>query len=102
MAIEIHTVSVDCRNAWELARFWAALLEWTVDDDNSEGDDEVGVSPPADGQAPLLFIEVPEAKSIKNRLHLDLKPDDQEAEVRRAIALGATRAEVGQSGKESW
>ncbi|MEO6712062.1 MAG: VOC family protein [Mycobacteriales bacterium] len=102
MAMTIHTVSADCRNAWKLAHFWAALLDWTVDDDNAEGDDEVGITPRVDGPAPLLFIEVSEPKAIKNRIHLDLKPDDQAAEVERALALGAMRTDVGQTGDESW
>jgi hypothetical protein len=50
----------------------------------------------------LLFLEVPEAKSVKNRLHLDLRPDDQTAEVERVIALGARRVDVGQSGDVGW
>lgn len=44
----------------------------------------------------LLFLKVPEPKSVKNRLHLDLRPEDQSAEVDRLLALGATRADVGQ------
>jgi hypothetical protein len=42
------------------------------------------------------FISVPDAKRAKNRLHFDLNPDDQEAEVERLVALGATRVNVGQ------
>jgi len=57
---------------------------------------------PAPGRLPgLLFVRVPEAKSVKNRLHLDFRPDDRDAEVQRLLALGATRAEVGQ-GEQSW
>jgi hypothetical protein len=47
-------------------------------------------------------VRVPDLKSAKNRMHLDLRPDDQAAEVERAIALGATRSQIGQSGEESW
>jgi hypothetical protein len=57
---------------------------------------------PEDGVSPdLLFVAVPEAKTIKNRLHLDLRPDDQDAEVQRLLGLGATRADIGQ-GEQSW
>jgi hypothetical protein len=52
--------------------------------------------------APLLFIEVPGTKAVKNRLHLDLTPDDQAAEVERLCDLGAAPASVGQCGDESW
>ena len=45
---------------------------------------------------------MPEQKSVKNRLHIDLRPDDQAAEVARIEALGATRVAVGQGGDVSW
>ena len=52
----------------------------------------------------LLFIKVPEPRTVKNRMHLDLSPVDRsrDEEVERLLALGATRAEVGQTGEESW
>lgn len=50
----------------------------------------------------LLFQRVPEPKTVKNRLHLDFRPDDHEAEVTRFLALGARHADVGQTGEESW
>jgi hypothetical protein len=49
----------------------------------------------------LVFVAVPEHKTVKNRLHLDFRPDDRDREVERMLALGATRADVGQ-GEESW
>ena len=59
-------------------------------------------SGPAEDRLPgLLFVPVPEQKTIKNRLHLDFRPDDQDAEVERLLALGATRADVGQ-GEQTW
>lgn len=58
---------------------------------------------PEDGVAPdLLFLRVPEAKAVKNRLHLDLRPTDQAAEVARLEALGARRVAVGQGPEVSW
>ena len=58
---------------------------------------------PENGLVPdILFLKVPEAKTIKNRLHLDLRPVDQTAEVARLEALGATRIEVGQGPEVSW
>ena len=59
------------------------------------------IAPPDGSGSALLFIRVPDAKVIKNRLHLDLNPDDQEAEVRRLLALGATRKDIGQ-GDAGW
>ena len=49
----------------------------------------------------LLFVSVPERKAVKNRLHLDFRPDDQLAEVDRLLGLGATLADVGQ-GAQPW
>ncbi|MGB6454146.1 MAG: VOC family protein [Streptosporangiaceae bacterium] len=58
---------------------------------------------PEDGVAPdLLFLRVPEAKAVKSRLHLDLRPTDQAAEVARLEALGARRVAVGQGPEVSW
>lgn len=45
----------------------------------------------------ILFVRVPDRKVVKNRLHFDLKPKDQHAEVDRIIGLGATHADIGQS-----
>ena len=49
-----------------------------------------------------IFIAVPGEKSVKNRIHLDFKPDDQQAEVARLVGLGAKQVDIGQSGDESW
>lgn len=80
------------------AEFWEQALGWRR---THETPDEVVLEPPAgspeDGVSPdLLFVRVPEGKALKNRLHLDLRPDDQAAEVARLEALGARRADVGQ------
>jgi hypothetical protein len=50
----------------------------------------------------LLFLRVPKPQAGKNRLHLDLRPDDQAAEVERVKSLGARPVEIGQQGDESW
>ena len=52
--------------------------------------------------ADLLFLRVPESKTLKNRLHIDLRPDDQQAEVERLEALGAERVSVGQGDEATW
>jgi len=84
--------------------FWQQVLGWRL---TYEHDDEVVIEPPVgspeDGVSPdLLFLKVPEARSVKNRLHIDLRPDDRDVEVARIEALGATRVDVGQTGSESW
>jgi hypothetical protein len=104
MSLRIETLTVDAEDPVSLARFWSEVLdwEWREDEDGDvwvePGDDH----PDRDSTRPLLFLGVPEAKSGKNRLHLDLTPDDQAAEVARLVDLGATPASVGQRGDEDW
>ena len=91
-------VCVDCADPGRLATFWQQALGWRR---THETDSEVVLEPPADspeaGVSPdLLFLRVPEAKGAKNRLHLDLRPLDQAAEVARLESLGARRIDVGQ------
>lgn len=50
----------------------------------------------------ILFLKVPETKTVKNRIHLDLRPDDQAAEVQRLTAMGARRVDIGQSDDVTW
>ncbi|MGH3366019.1 MAG: VOC family protein, partial [Nocardioidaceae bacterium] len=104
MAIRVQCVCVDAGDPDGLARFWAAALGWRR---THQEPDETVLEPPAgsaeDGVAPdLLFLRVPEAKTVKNRLHLDLRPDDQQAEVARLEALGARRVSVGQPADAPW
>ena len=88
-----HT-SVDCGNAYELSEWWKQVLEYVdmPDDPNEAGHDECWIQRP-DGGHPVLFIEVPEAKNVKNRLHFDLRPSagTRDEEVDRVVALGATQ-----------
>ena len=87
-----------------IARWWAEALGWRI---TNEDADEVVLEPPAgnreDGVSPdILFLGVPETKSVKNRLHIDLRPEDQAAEVARLEALGAKRIEIGQGPDVTW
>ena len=98
MALEWEQVNVDAADPAGLGRWWADLLGWVVVDDS----DEVFEIRPSEDELPgLLFAPVPEAKEIKNRLHLDFRPDDQAAEVQRFLDAGARRVDVGQ-GDAPW
>jgi len=104
MTIRVQCMAIDSNDPDKLARFWADVLGWRR---TYEEVDEVVLEPPAgspeDGVAPdLIFLRVPEEKSVKNRLHLDLRPDDQDAEVRRVEGLGARRVSVGQGDDVTW
>jgi predicted enzyme related to lactoylglutathione lyase len=104
MTVRIETVTVDAEDPESLGRFWSEALGWEWREDE-DGDVwvEPGIGHPDRGTTmPLLFLEVPETKSAKNRIHLDLTPDDQAAEVERLRGLGATLASIGQLGDEDW
>lgn len=99
MNIRIQGLCIDTGDPARIASFWQSALGWRC---TYESDDEVVLEPPEDGVAPpLLFLRVPEGKVVKNRLHLDLRPGDQAAEVARLEALGARRVSIGQ-GQVSW
>jgi hypothetical protein len=98
MSLEWEQVNVDSRNPAELGRWWQEALGWVVVNDDP---DEYEIRSAPDQLPGLLFVPVPETKSIKNRLHLDFRPDDRDAEVERLLSLGATHADVGQ-GEQSW
>jgi predicted enzyme related to lactoylglutathione lyase len=98
MSLEWEQVVIDARNPVELGRWWAEALRWEI----------VNIEPaevelrPRDGRLPgILFEPVDDPKPVKNRLHLDFRPDDQAAEVERLLAMGATRVDIGQ-GDVTW
>ena len=94
MSLRISHLSVDSRDAHAQSHWWSEVLGWSEDpeDPNLPGHEECMIFSP-DGRSRLLFIEVPEAKSVKNRLHLDLVPTDRsrEEEVERVLGLAATQ-----------
>jgi hypothetical protein len=109
MTSKFTELAIDCADPGGLARFWCAVLDYEVQEEDDElvtigspavpeGRSRVGPVPPT-----LTFARVPEGKTIKNRVHLDVNPADreQDEEVRRLLSLGATRADVGQ-GDVSW
>jgi predicted enzyme related to lactoylglutathione lyase len=91
MSIRIQCLCIDTTDPARLASFWEAALGWR----RTYGAE--------DGMVPdLLFLGVPQDKAGKNRLHLDLRPDDQGAEVARLERLGARRVDIGQGPDASW
>jgi Glyoxalase-like domain len=104
VTIRIECLSVDAHDPATQARWWSEALGWQIiEEDGDEG--EYVIAPPEGADAGLgeiLFIRVPEDKAVKNRLHLDLRPDDQAAEVARFERLGAQRVDVGQSADVTW
>jgi len=97
VSLRLQNLTVDCRDPELVGRFWSAALQLSLQGpQDSEWWLELG------GDSPdMLFLSVPETKSVKNRVHLDLRPDDQEAEVSRLTSLGASRIDIGQ-GEVTW
>ncbi|MDH6578018.1 VOC family protein [Kitasatospora sp. MAP5-34] len=89
MASLVRHVTIDCSDAYRLGGFWAEVLDSALNEDDKPGDPEALVA--ADGIT-VLFITVPDAKTVKNRVHFDLQPKDRtrDQEVERLLALGAT------------
>ncbi|MFD0257954.1 VOC family protein [Kitasatospora indigofera] len=88
MASLVRHVTFDCADAYRLGSFWAEVLGASVHEDDKPGDPEALV---ASEGAVLLFVTVPDAKTVKNRVHLDIQPQDRtrDEEVERLLALGA-------------
>ena len=109
MTSKFTELAIDCADPGSLARFWCSVLGYEVQDEHDgivtigsplapEGNKRLGPVPPS-----LTFAQVPEAKTVKNRLHVDVNPTDreQDEEVRRLLDLGARHADVGQ-GEATW
>lgn len=89
MTSSIRHITVDCTDPYALAGFWAQALDGSLADDDFPGDPEASVTAAA---ATLLFVRVDDRRTVKNRVHLDLQPQDRsrDEEVERLLSLGAT------------
>lgn len=87
----LRHVTFDCANPYELATFWSKVTGWPVSAEDAPGDTEVLIEAPAPVPG-MLFIAVPDAKTVKNRVHIDWQPADRtrDEEVTRVLTLGAT------------
>ena len=93
MASRWEQIVVDAEDPGRLARWWAEALGYLIVHESPD-EIEIRLTP---GQTPsLVFVPVPEAKAVKNRLHIDLRPDDQESEVERLVDMGARPVDIGQ------
>ena len=98
VTLRIEDVVIDCADPARVGRFWAELTGATLEGPDEDGNhwldaDESGLQ--------LIFVPVPDAKASKNRVHIDLRPGDQAAEVERALGLGARHVDIGQ-GDVTW
>jgi hypothetical protein len=89
---------VDAVDPARLARWWAEALGYQI---TYEKSDEVEIRRAPDELPGLIFVPVPDGKAGKNRLHIDLRPAEQEAEVERLVNMGARHVDIGQ-GDVGW
>lgn len=95
MTLRLGNITFDCAHALSQAQFWSAALGLPI---RPDANDFFASLDGGRGGPTWLFIQVPEGKTAKNRMHIDLAADDREAEVQRLVRLGATR--VGE--KDEW
>jgi predicted enzyme related to lactoylglutathione lyase len=98
MSCIVREVEIDCADPERVATFWSQVLEWPL---KVEPTGLYWISSTGEPWAPppvLVFAPVPEPKTVKNRVHLDLNPSgvDQAEELERLLALGARHVDIGQ------
>ena len=101
MSCKFTELVVDCIEPRRVADFWAAVLGYTVTEATDEG---VELSGGPNVYPTLVFVPVPERKTVKNRIHIDINASngsDQNAELARLLHLGATQVDIGQ-GDVTW
>ncbi|MGH3507120.1 MAG: VOC family protein [Nocardioidaceae bacterium] len=101
MPLTLHHIVIDAHDLPGLARFWAQVLGWKI---LSQREREIVIGSDETAPVGICFMPVMDAKTVKNRVHLDLTTgvDDRDAEIERLEALGARRIDIGQTGSESW
>ena len=96
--LRIQCITIDSENPKKLAEFWTQALDWKITyEDEIEVCIELLDGSPEVGRIPdILFLKNSDKKTVKNRLHFDLRPQDQAAEVARLELLGAKKIDIGQ------
>jgi len=91
MSSIVMNITFDCADPRALARFWGQVTGWPVNQEPQPGYEEAAVGVAGEGRPRLYFAKVPEGKTVKNRLHLDIVPADrtQDEEIIRLTGLGA-------------
>jgi hypothetical protein len=89
----VRNITIDCHDPFTLAQFWTKAFGVPMHPDDNPGDPEAVVQT-GEGRPVLLFERVPEPKTVKNRVHVDLQPGQpRDDEVVRLVALGATQVD---------
>ena len=96
MSLRFSELCIDSADVHALGQWWSAALGWP-----SEVTEDGDVLLRAPAGPDWLFLPVPDGKVVKNRIHADFTPDDQQSEVDRLVALGARHVDIGQ-GEQCW
>src|ERR1700735_2775271 len=101
MPVRLQHIVIDTRDLPGLARFCTRALGWKI---LSEREREIVIGTDENAPVGICFMPVADAKTVKNRLHLDITTgaDDRDAEIERLRGLGAQRGSAAQPGQESW
>ncbi|MFI7244308.1 VOC family protein [Streptomyces qinglanensis] len=101
MTSRISVLCIDALEPRVVADFWCRVLDWRI---REEADGGITIGPSDPALPGIDVFPVPERKTLKNRLHLDLRADGSttEEELRRLLELGATRVDVGQPPDVTW
>ena len=102
MSISVLAISFDANNAAQLAQFWAEALHQTVNDGATEESASIGADADSRLGPLLLFHKVPEAKTVKNRVHFDLEAADVLTESDRLTNLGANQVRSLAENNNRW
>jgi predicted enzyme related to lactoylglutathione lyase len=98
VGLRFSEICIDAHDIDALAVWWSSVLGWPAEPTD---DGDVMLRAPAGTGPDWLFLAVPDDKVVKNRIHFDFTPDDQQAEVDRVLALGARHVDIGQ-GEQTW
>jgi hypothetical protein len=89
--LKLGNITFDCESPARVAEFWGTALGYKVENVN----ENFAMATHPEGTPPmLLFIKVPEPRTVKNRVHVDMAADNREAEIERLIGMGATRGDT--------
>ena len=101
MPSKLAVIAIDAIRPRMVADFWCAVLGWHIVEEDS---DIISIAPQDQSWPSIDVIAVPEGKTVKNRLHFDLRADGVSTaeELERLLALGARRVDVGQGPDVSW
>lgn len=101
MSSKLAVIAIDATRPRVVAEFWCAVLNWHIVEEDT---DIISIAPQDQSWPSIDVIAVPEGKTVKNRLHFDLRADGVSTaeELERLLALGARRVDVGQGPDVSW